>query len=166
MQFIENLFGLDAEKLTAYQMIARGIFTFFISLLLIRISGIRTLGKQSAFDNLTTLMLGAILGRGIVSSNQNFFGAIVAVCVIMLLHRLIAWITFRSKKTGIVFKGEDLLLMKNGRIIIENLKSSNISEEDILESLRKDVNSNSFVNIKEIRLERSGDISFVKKEAP
>src|SRR4051812_12494943 len=115
METIDTIFGLHAEKLETYQMIARGIVVFFAALIFVRVSGIRTLGKQNAFDHLTALILGSIMGRGIVAASQPFFGSLLATLVIMLLHRLIAWITFKSKKTGSILKGEPLLLVKSGK---------------------------------------------------
>jgi uncharacterized membrane protein YcaP (DUF421 family) len=162
MELINNILGLNIEKLEPYQMASRAVVIFFISLLFIRISGIRTLGKQTAFDTLTSLMMGAILGRAIVT-NQSFFGSILATLVLMLLHRFIAWVTFRNKKVGVILKGKKILLMKNGRFYHKNLAKTHITEEDILECLRKDINIESMSSIKEINLERSGDLSYVKE---
>ena len=162
MEFLDNLLGLNAEQLTAGQMVARAVIIFFISLILIRVSGIRTLGKQSAFDMLTKLILGAMLGRAIVA-NQPFFGTLLAALMVMLLHRLLAWIAFHNKKANAFINGETLLLMKDGKKQIKNLSRSHITDEDILEALRRDVNTGSTEKIKEVYLERSGDISFVKE---
>src|SRR4051812_18108057 len=115
MEIIEDLLGIDVGKLQNYQMINRAIVIFFTAILLVRISGIRTLGKQTAFDNLTALMLGAIMGRAIVTADQPFFGSILATLVIMVLHRLLSWVTFRSKRLGFVFKGSNIMLMKDGK---------------------------------------------------
>jgi uncharacterized membrane protein YcaP (DUF421 family) len=162
VETIKDIFGIDVQKLETYQMISRAVVIFFISLVLVRVSGIRTLGKQNAFDNLTALMLGAIMGRAIVSAEQPFFGSIIATLVIMILHRFVSWLTFHNKKSGVILKGKHLLLVKNGERIEKNLKKTNITEEDILESLRRDVNVPSLDKIKEVYLERSGDLSFVK----
>ena len=162
MEFLNNLLGLEVEKLEPYQMAARAFIIFFIALLMIRIAGIRTFGKQTAFDTLTSLMLGAIIGRAVVT-NQSFFGSILATLVLMLLHRLMAWLTFRNKKIGAIIKGKNLLLMKNGKREEENLSKTHITEEDILEALRRDVNITSLEKIKEVYLERSGDISIIKE---
>lgn len=165
MDTIQDIFGLDADKLMTYQMMARAVLIFFISLALIRISGIRTLGKTSAFDQLTALMLGAIMGRVVVSAQQSFFGSILAACVIMLLHRLVSWATFKSKKAGLIFKGKSVLLFKDGQKLQDNLAKTNITEADILEALRRNVNVSSLEEVKEVYLERSGEMSFIKNNA-
>src|SRR6187399_2429929 len=123
MEFIENILGLHAAELTAWQMATRAITVFFISLVLIRVAGIRTLGKQSAFDTLTSLMLGAIMGRAIVT-NQPFFESMFAALVLMLLHRLIAWITFKSRLAGKIIKGRNILLFKAGKKQEKNMIQS------------------------------------------
>jgi uncharacterized membrane protein YcaP (DUF421 family) len=163
VEIIENLFGLHEENLQIYQMMVRAFTVFFTSLVMVRISGIRTLGKHSAFDNLTVLMLGAILGRAVVAADQPFFGSIIATFVIILLHRLVSWITFRNKKTGKFFKGAPLLLMKDGKKVQKNVRKTFITDEDISEALRHDINVASLDRINEVYLERSGEISFVKK---
>jgi len=159
---LDNLLGLHAEKLEAYQMAVRAVIIFFTALILVRIAGIRTLGKQSAFDTLTSLMLGAIMGRAIVT-DQSFFGSILATLVLMLLHRMVAWLTFKSKKMGSILKGRNILLMRDGARHQKNLAHTHITEEDILEVLRRDVNITSLDKIKEVYLERSGDISIIKE---
>jgi uncharacterized membrane protein YcaP (DUF421 family) len=143
-------------------MIFRAIIVFFTTLIFIRIAGIRTLGKQSSFDTLTSLMLGAIMGRAVVTE-QSFFGSILATLVLMLLHRLVAWVTFKSRKAGAIIKGCDILLMRGGEKQQKNLAATHITEEDIMEVLRRDLNTTSLDKIKEVYLERSGNISFIKE---
>ena len=162
MEFLNNLLGLEANRIEPFQMAARAFIVFFLSLGMIRIAGIRVFGRHSAFDTLTSLMLGAIMGRAIVA-DQSFFGSILATLVLVLLHRLMAWITFHNKKIGAIFKGQNILLIKDGRQNNKNLAKARITEEDILEALRKDVHITSLDKIKEVYLERLGEISIVKE---
>ena len=163
MDFLNDLLGLDAGKLTESQMCARAVVIFIASLLYVRLAGIRTLGRQSAFDILTSLMLGAVLGRAIVSE-QSFFGSLLAALVIVLLHRLVAWISFRSKKAGKVLKGEALLLVRDGAKNAKHMRQGHITDEDMEEAMRHSANENSMSDVKEIYLERCGEISIVKKK--
>lgn len=162
MTWIEDLLGLTGGAPNDYQMACRAFVVFFLSLAFVRIAGIRIFGKQTAFDTLTALMLGAIMGRACVS-DQSFAGHLFAALVIMLLHRLVAWVTFHSRKAGKLLKGKSVLLWKQGSKQEKNLKMSQITDEDILEALRKHAQLSSFENVREIYLERSGDISVVKK---
>lgn len=157
-----ELLGLDAEQLTWYQMSARAILVFFLSIWYVRIAGIRTFGKASIFDQVTALMLGAIMGRAVVA-NQPFFESLLASLVLMLLHRFSGYITFKSHEVGKVLKGERILLYEGGQLMAENLAKAHITEEDIQEALHLLINEKDFQNVDTIYLERSGKLSIVKK---
>ena len=61
-------------------------------------------------------------------------------------------------------KGEKVLLYRDGNFLKQNIDRVNITEHDILEDLRLNVQMNSLEKIKEAYMERTGKISFVKKE--
>lgn len=164
MEFIDSLLGLKTEHLQSHQMAARAFIMFFIGLVFIRISGVRMLGNQSAFDTLTILMLGAIMGRSIVT-NQSLAGSICAALVLILLHRFVAWLTFKSHDAGKILKGQNVLMIKDGKKIIKNLSREHITEEDIMRAVRKDCHTTTLDDIKEVHLERTGEISIIKKES-
>lgn len=163
METLKDIFGLRVQELHFYQMMARAVVVFFMALVFVRFAGLRTLGKFSAFDHITVLTIGAIMGRSVVARGP-FFSFILAVVVIILLHRAMAWLSFKSHKLGKVIKGEPLLLYKNGQLVHKNLNNSMVTKEDLEETLRVILNENSFDKVDEIRLERSGKISIVKKQ--
>lgn len=163
MDVLNELFGLHVETLQMHQMCIRGVIAFFVALLYIRIAGVRSLGTQSAFDQLTSLMLGAIMGRSVVSAQQPFFGSLVAVLVIMLLHRLLAWATYKSHWLGKLFKGEAILLIEEGKPVEVNLKKTHTTKEDIEEAQRLRMLKEGEGHIQKAYLERSGEISVIKR---
>ena len=162
MDFWNELLGLNAEYLKGYQMAVRAFILFFASLIMVRISGIRTLGKQTAFDQLTALMLGGIMARTVVTG-KSFFGSLLASLVIMVLHRLMAWISFKNKKLGSILKGKPVLLQENENRQIDNQRKTHITDDDIKEALRTNLNTSDTSKIKEVYLERSGEISIVER---
>lgn len=157
----DHLLGLHAEHLSGLQMVTRSVIVFFSALIFIRIAGMRTLGRQTSFDQLTALIIGSILGRAVVTG-QSFFGNLAAVLAIVLFHRLIAWLTFKSHKLGNILKGKPLLLISDGQKQDQNMSKEYITEEDIKESLHLRLNLEKADNIKAVYLERSGEISFIK----
>jgi len=163
MEWWHELVGYNDEQLTAYQMIIRAIIIFFIFLLFIRIAGTRTLGNKTIFDQIIPLILGAILGRAIVTP-QPIPATLGVVLVLMLLHRLVAWLTFRTHAAGYIIKGKPLPLVRNGEIQWENLKRSHITVHDIQETMRLQGHEVKIEKIKECHLERSGKISVIMTE--
>jgi len=161
IEFLNYLLGLDDVNLKPYQMAARAVIVFFLALGYVRTGGLRMLGRQSAYDSLTALMVGAILGKAVVSPD-SFSGTLLAALVIMILHRLVAWITFKSSIAGRVLKGKSILLYQHGKPITKNLSSVHITETDLLEAARKQLNVNEMSHVKEIYMDRSGELSVIK----
>jgi uncharacterized membrane protein YcaP (DUF421 family) len=161
MHTIEWIFGVGKD-LTALNMGCRAIVSYLAILLLIRISGMRTFGQQSAFDKIVVITIGALLSRPIVGASA-FVPTIFAGFILALLHRSTAWLTIKYKSLRRVFKGEEISLYKDGKINLKNMKRCMISEGDLMASVRLHANLDSLVEVKEARMERTGEISIVKK---
>jgi hypothetical protein len=57
IEYLNYLLGFENSTVEPHQMAARAAFVFFLALAYVRIGGLRMLGRQSAFDSLTALML-------------------------------------------------------------------------------------------------------------
>ena len=158
---LNYLLGFDESNVEAHQMAVRAAVVFFIALTYVRTGGLRMLGRQSAFDSLTALMLGAILGKAIISPD-SFLGTLLAALVIMILHRLVAWLTFKSSWAGSILKGKSLLLFQNNKPVFKNLSRVHITENDLQEAVRKSLNVDDMSHVKEIYIDRSGELSVIK----
>jgi len=150
------------ENITPLEIAARSAVMFLVALLLIRISGMRPFGKGESFDRIITFLIGAILSRGVVGATP-FFSTIFSMIVILVIHRIFSVLSLYSKWFGRTVKGKSTLLFIDGHFREENLKSASISHEDIMEELRIQCQADSLESIKLILMERTGEISFIKK---
>ncbi|HEX5154656.1 MAG TPA: YetF domain-containing protein [Parafilimonas sp.] len=156
------LFGKGPE-LTMLQMSVRAFVTFLILLVLIRIAGRRTFAKRSAFDSIITIMLGAIIARGVVGASP-YVPTIVASGVMVVMHRIIAWLCVRNKKFELLVKGIYMKLYQDGALIGNNLEKTGMSENDLHESLRLETKKITLAEIDTAFMETNGRISFILKE--
>jgi uncharacterized membrane protein YcaP (DUF421 family) len=158
------LFGPDADShtITALQMTTRAILIFFTVLALLRLSGSRTFGANTAFDMVVKIMLGAVMSRAVVAASP-FWGTLLAGLVLVGLHRLLAWAAFRSHFVGKLVKGECLMLAEKGHVDEPSLRRNNLTRDDLLEGLREGGNIGTVEEAEAVRLERDGSISVVKK---
>ena len=160
---INNIWG-DGEYLNALQMSIRAFVMFIIALIFIRLGGLRLFSKKSAFDNVIVIMLGAVLARGIVGASP-FFSTVAASAIMILIHRLLAFIAVKSDRLCIILKGDHILLFKDGKILWENMKKATISKNDLMESLRLETQQTSLDEIEMAYLETNGRISFITKKS-
>ena len=162
MDTINTLVG-EGEKLTVLQMSVRAFFMFIVMVVLIRIAGMRTFGKNSSFDSIVAIMLGAVLARGVVGASP-YWSCIGAALVMVLLHRLIAWLSVKSRKFERLVKGTNIKLYENECLLKDNLKGTGMSEYDLHESLRLEAKSLTLSGIDTAFLETNGRISFILKD--
>jgi uncharacterized membrane protein YcaP (DUF421 family) len=152
----------EGKELNPLQMGIRAIIIFLIALVLIRLSGRRTFGMLSPFDNVISVLLGAVLSRAVIGASP-FLATIIAAFVIVFIHRLFAWIAVYNDVFGGLIKGNAKIIYKDGRIIRNNMKRFFITDKDLIEEIRLQGNVESLDEIKSAYVERDGKISIIKK---
>jgi uncharacterized membrane protein YcaP (DUF421 family) len=154
-----TVFG-DGSDLSPVQMICRAAVIFLLAVLLIRIAGRRSFGMHSAFDNVITLLLGAVLSRAVVGASP-FVATVAASAAIVVLHRIFAWLSVRNHWFGAVLKGDPIPVYENGAIITANLYRSLFSRRDLAEEIRVRLHRDSFIGIEKVFVERNGEVGIV-----
>jgi uncharacterized membrane protein YcaP (DUF421 family) len=164
-QSIEALLGLGLEpkELTFLQVSLRGVIVFIATLVMVRLSSKRSLAEKTAFDAALIVIVASVLARAI-NGSAPFFPTLGIGFVLVLLHRLLGVAAYYSHGFGILIKGKPVVLVQNGRLQRKNMCLNQISEHDLEEDMRLDASTEDLSKIKTARVERSGDISFIKAE--
>jgi len=160
-----ELLGLSAEPkdLTLLQVSLRGIIVFVATLAMVRLSSKRSLSEKTAFDAVLIVIVASMLARAI-NGSAAFFPTLGSGFVLVLLHRLLGATAYYSHRFGIMIKGRPAMLVQNGRLERKNMRRNHISEFDLEEDMRLNAKTDDLSKIKAARVERSGDISFIKTE--
>ena len=161
MELIASIFG-DDNNLTVGQMAARAAVVFFVTLALIRVSGRRSFGQRTPFDATTTVLLGAVLSRGVVGASP--FGATVAAAaVIVVLHRMLGWLSVRWDGFDVFVNGHERVIVSDGHLDPAALASALITRRDLDEATRKKNGHADLQSIARATLERDGEISLLMR---
>jgi uncharacterized membrane protein YcaP (DUF421 family) len=163
--FVGPLLGLGVEpkELTFLQISIRGIIVFVATLLMIRLGHKRSLARKTPFDAVLIVILASVLSRAI-NGSAAFFATLGGSVVIVVVHRLFALIAYHSHAFGILIKGRPEIIVENGNLVMGTMRRNHISEHDLEEDLRLDAELENISRVQVARVERSGDISFIKKE--
>jgi uncharacterized membrane protein YcaP (DUF421 family) len=163
--FFVTILGPDgkATELTLLQISLRGSLIFIVGLALVRIGDRRSLSEKTAFDAIFIVLIGSMLSRAI-NGTAPFFTTIAAGIVLMFVHRACAFGACKSHAFGKLLKGEAVTLVRDGKVDRDQMRSCLVSDHDFEEDLRLDGKTEDVSTIALARLERSGDISFIKKE--
>ncbi len=163
--FFGPLLGLGArpEDLTFVQISLRGIVVFLATLMMIRLGHKRSLARKTAFDAVLIIILASVLARAI-NGSAAFFATLGCGFVIVALHRLLAFIAYHSHWFGCLLKGRPEVIVEDGNLILGTMLRNHISEHDLEEDLRLDARMEDTSKVKIARVERGGDISFIKAD--
>ena len=161
MNWLVVLFG-EGKDLNVLQMTDRAITVFLISLVLIRISGRRSFGMRSPLDNIIVILLGATLSRAIVGASP-FIPVMIASFTLVILHRIFGWGIAHSKAFSKLIEGNKIILFKDGQLIKKHMDAGLVCEEDVMQGVRKTALTEDMNKIEKVFIERTGEITAIKK---
>src|SRR5437763_15724340 len=112
----ETLLGLSVEprNLTFVQISLRGIIVFLVTLATVRLGHKRSLSHKTPFDAVLLVILAAVFSRAI-NGSAAFFATLGGGVVLVLLHRLFAYLAFYSYGFGLLVQGKPDVLMRDGQ---------------------------------------------------
>jgi uncharacterized membrane protein YcaP (DUF421 family) len=162
--FFGTLLGLSVEprNLTFIQISLRGVVVFLVTLTMVRLGHKRSLSHKTPFDAVLLVILASVLSRAI-NGSAAFFATIGGGLVLVLLHRFLAYLAFYSHAFGILVKGKPDVIVCDGQCDFETMRRNHISMHDLEEDMRLDAHLDDLSKVRVARIERSGDISFIKK---
>jgi uncharacterized membrane protein YcaP (DUF421 family) len=154
--------GVEPKDLSFIQISLRGIIVFLVTLIAMRLGHKRSLSRKTPFDAVLLVILAAVLSRAI-NGSAAFFATLGGGVVLVVLHRLFAHLAYYSHGFGILVKGKPDTIVRDGECDFEMMRRNHVSTHDLEEDMRLDAHTDDLSKIRLARVERSGDISFIKK---
>lgn len=120
-----------------WQFPLRAVLVYLVLLVLVRLSGKRTLGQFSAFD-IIVLMLVAEAAQGPLTGNDHSLpGGLLVVATLIALNYGLAWWSTRSRGVDVLLEGEPVVLLRHGREICGRIRAHHIPAGDFDEAMRR-----------------------------
>ncbi|MBI6871383.1 YetF domain-containing protein [Clostridium aciditolerans] len=98
----------------------------------------RTLSKLTYFDYVAAVTLGTVAGNLAFNLKVHILNFILCMVLIPLIVMAISYLSFKYKCIRKIFAGESTILIKNGKILKNNLASLNFSYEYLSQQLRQE----------------------------
>lgn len=145
-----------------WEFIVRGVVVYCALLVLVRLSGKRTVGQFTPFDLLVVMLLSEAVSNSLSGGDDSIGGGLLIACTLIALNIALGWISSRSSKLAAIIDGESVLLGRDGRIYDDVLKRNRIAESDVRQALREaDVD---LASARCIFLEADGSITVLEKK--
>lgn len=153
MNFFESWQSLAHTAISA-------VLAYMALLVLLRVSGKRTLSKLNAFDLVVTVALGSTLASVITSERLPLANGVLALALLIFLQFLVAWAIARWKPMRDVVKSEPTLLFYGGQFIDSAIRESRLNREEIRAIIRSS-GSEDIRRIQAVVLETDGSFSVI-----
>jgi uncharacterized membrane protein YcaP (DUF421 family) len=113
-----------------------GTAAYLVLLVMLRISGKRTLSKLNAFDLVVTVALGSTLATVLLSKDVPLAEGAAALALLVGLQFVATFVAVRSERFRSVLKAEPTLLLHRGRFLHDAMLRQRVSEDEVLAALR------------------------------
>lgn len=113
-----------------------GISAYAALILLLRISGKRTLSKMNSFDFVVTIALGSTLATVLLSKSVALAEGITAFALLIFLQYAITWLSVRSKTVRNLVKDEPRLLFHQGQFLHDAMREMRVTPEEVRQAVR------------------------------
>lgn len=146
-------------------LLIRTVIAFAVVMFVVRWTGKRSISNLAPFDLAMVIMIGEVAAIPVSDLDVDFLHGLFPVVLIGLLHLVMTTVNLHSKTFERLTEGRPTLLVKDGRILKENLLKERVSIADLLTALRqKEVTDIS--KVREAWIEHTGGISvLLKREA-
>lgn len=142
-------------------VVIRAVGVYLVLLVVLRISGKRTMAQVTTFDFILLLIIGEAVSEALVGEDSSLTAAAIIVITIVLLERLSDYVSWRLPRVKRVLESVPVVLVEKGQPIRDVMDRERISSDDVLAAARETQGLDSMDQIKWAVLETSGDISIV-----
>jgi uncharacterized membrane protein YcaP (DUF421 family) len=143
------------------RLLVVGTLTYISLVLVLRISGSRTLASMNAFDFIVTVAIGAVFGRTVTAKGVALAEAVTALTLLVFLQFAVAWLQTRWSGIMGVITNPPALLYYRGEFLRDAMRTERVTEAEMHAAVRKK-QLGSMAEVEAIVLESSGEFSIIQ----
>lgn len=139
-------------------VLLKSIILFFIAIIITRYMKRKTLARATPFDFISysvVAVLIPLISLGIIS---NFYFGIITLLIWAIMPLVLDFAAMKSKTIYNLLHGKERVLIKNGKIMEDNLSKERITGQEFLQIMRSK-NAFNLADVEFSLLETNGDIN-------
>lgn len=125
-----------AKAIFYLEVVFRTTMMYVYTVFLARMVGQGGLGQLGPFEFVLVIAVGSAAGDPMFYPDIGLLQGILVITVVIVLHRLMAYVLARHSRIEAAIEGQPLLVVENGAIRAEALGSGTFTERELLTLLR------------------------------
>jgi uncharacterized membrane protein YcaP (DUF421 family) len=143
-------------------VLLRTAILYILVVFSMRIMGKRQIGQLQPFELVIAIMISDLASLPMQDTRIPLLHGIIPIITLLVLQVALSLLQVKNEKAREIIDGKPSILIKNGKLNINNLKDQRFTVNEIMEELR----INGFFNISDIQyatLETNGQLSVIPK---
>jgi uncharacterized membrane protein YcaP (DUF421 family) len=128
------MFDMD---LPWWEFIVRGLAVYLLLLVMVRLSGRRTVGQFTPFDLLVVMLLSEAVSNSLNGGDDSLVGGLIAAATLVAINSFVALLSSRSQRFEKMVDGSAVLIGRDGVFFDKIVRNCRLSESDLEEALRE-----------------------------
>ncbi len=129
-------------------------------MVVLRVSGKRTLSQLNAFDFVVTVSLGSTLATVLLSADTSWTEGVLALALLAGLQFLVAWISTHLPWVRPALTSRPAVLLQDGELQHEAMRRNRLSEAEVRQAVRRQ-GIGDFSKVGAVVLETNGTVSVI-----
>lgn len=119
---------------------ARTVVLYLVLVLVIRIMGKRQIGEMEPTEFVVTMLVANLASIPMQDGAIPLFSGLIPILTVLGVELVLSWLTMRSVPFRRLLCGKPVILIENGKILQDNLRSTRVTLDELTGHLReKDV---------------------------
>lgn len=114
-----------------------GLLAYAGVVILLRVSGKRTLSKMNMFDFIVTVAMGSVLATITLSQDVALAEGLAAIATLIGGQFVVTWLSVRSARFQKLVKASPALLFHSGEWLRDSMRRERVTEAEMLAAVRR-----------------------------
>lgn len=154
-------FGLSMPVL---EILLRGSAIYWFLFLIFRFLIRRDIGSVGIADVLILVLVADASQNAMAGEYKSVGDGMVLVSSLVFWNMLLDWAAFRFPWVRHIAEPSTLVLVRNGRILMRNMRRESITEDELWAQLRKE-GIEDLSQVKSVTMEADGNFSVIRQQA-
>lgn len=160
MELLRDLF---LPGVPVVEKIVRPLVIYGFLVLALRVQGQRALAQMNPFDLVVLLTISNTVQNAIIGNDNSLLGGMIGATTLVMTNLLVVRFLYRHPRLDRALEGQPLVLVRDGRILQDNLDKTLISRDELMAAIHRQ-GILDLADVREAILETSGTISVFPRE--
>ena len=161
---VMHMFTLAPPALeTVLEKIARPVVVYLFLVIALRLGGKRELAQLNPLDLVVLLTLSNTVQNAIIGNDNSVTGGVIGAATLLVVNYVVVRGLYGHKRLEKIVEGAEDVLIENGQIKTDRLRTELITENDLLSAANK-AGYATLADIDRAVIEPGGTVLFVAKK--